>query len=96
MSDNNEKVIILEREVAELKKTVWKTLDRLREIEKIDAVQTHDIKTMKTTMRQVDDKLDKVLMFINETRGAKKWLFGLLVLIGSIIAIMVNYQKMKL
>lgn len=88
-----ERIGIVEREMIDAKKTLRDLIERLRQMEKIDTIQTSDITQIKNLLKNLDEKLDPVATFVTETKGGKKWMFGLLAVIGSAVSVIALYFK---
>lgn len=92
MSESN---LVSVREFESLKKTVDKLVDRIREIENVDSIQSNDIAHIKSDLGNVNSKLDKILEKVSEDRGGKaylKWFIGIL---GSILALALGYNELQ-
>lgn len=82
----------LEQQHTEQGETLKQISDRVAAIEKSDALQHHDLASIKETVDKMDDKVDMLVNFVSETRGGKKWMFGALAAIGGLLTIFAAFE----
>lgn len=88
-------VDVVASEVATLKKQMANVIKEISAMNTVDALQNQKLETLSKIVTNMDVKLDTVVTFIAETRGGKKWVFGVLSTIGAVMGIAVAYLKLK-
>lgn len=84
----------LERRIEQVERKAEAQMARIAEIEKIDAVQSHDIANIKANGKETLDLVREIKTAIDERRGGAKWSKWGIGVVASAVGIFVGYDKL--